>query len=105
VDVRLVARIPDDPITWRVECSVQGQGELYRTEIGAEVPSIGCDCGDEERSDFGGQLLECGSVEAADAGWTQPDEGRTDVRVRWNGGPVRRAAPDIRRRSPRCHVG
>ena len=73
VDVRLVAGVPDDPVTWRVEDPVQRQRQLDRPEVRAEMSTGAGDLLDEEGPDLAGQrvtLLEGESAYVARRGDT-----------------------------------
>ena len=39
VDVRLMAGVPDDDVTWRLEDTVDCNGELHRAKVRAQVAS------------------------------------------------------------------
>jgi len=58
VHVGLVAGVPQDCITWRLEHPVQGQCEFNGPEIRAQVPAGFGDCGDDEVANFGGKFVE-----------------------------------------------
>ena len=58
VDVRLVAGVPEDRVGRRVEHPVQGERELDRTEVRAEVAGVVGHGGDDEVADLAGQFVE-----------------------------------------------
>ena len=66
VGVGLVADVPDDPVLEEVEAVQQGDGELHRPEVGAEVSARLADGVDEELPHLPRELLQLGRREVAD---------------------------------------
>jgi hypothetical protein len=68
VDVRLVAGVPDDPVTGRLEDAVNGQRELHDAEVRAEMAAARRTGADQLVPDLAGEGLELGIGEIADVG-------------------------------------
>ena len=68
VDVRLVAGVPEDHVGRRVEHPVEGEGELDRTEVRAEVAGVVGHRGDDEVTDLAGEFVELRIGEIAEIG-------------------------------------
>ena len=64
VRVRLVARVPHDPVARRLQEPVQGQGDLDDTQRGAEVAAGHGHGPDDRLADLGGELDKLGLREA-----------------------------------------
>ena len=68
VGVGLVAHIPDQPVTGRVEHVVQGQGEFDHAEAGRQVAAGPGHGGDDGLAEFTGELFHLRHAEVAQVG-------------------------------------
>src|SRR5438270_7283549 len=68
VDVRLVARVPQEDVARRVEDAVQGEGELDDAEVRPEVPASDGHGLDDEGPDLAGEGRELLVAEPSDVG-------------------------------------
>ena len=68
VGVGLVAHIPDQPVTGRVEHVVQGQGEFDHAEAGRQVATGAGHGGDDGLAEFTGELFHLRHAEVAQVG-------------------------------------
>ena len=66
VHVGLVAGVPQDRVLRRLEHAVQGERQLDRAEVRAEVPGVLGDGFDDEVADLAGQSVDLGVRQAAE---------------------------------------
>ena len=68
VRIALVADVPDQPVIGGVEDTMQGQGQLDRTEIGREMATGLGDRFDQELAQLGGEGRQLLALQAAQVG-------------------------------------
>ena len=55
--IGLMSHIPDDLISRQIKGQVQGNGQLYNTQVGSQMPAGHTDLFDQELTDLRSQCL------------------------------------------------
>lgn len=70
VHIRLMARVPQDRVSRRLEHAMQSKRELNRTQVRTEVPTVLLYRVHNEGPNLGGEHFQLVIAEVADIGWT-----------------------------------